>query len=131
MIKLAGCVLRNAAGELLLLHRNTGQITQWELPGGKVELDESSETAAIRDVKEELGISVTITGRLGEASFTEGEKEWMYEWFSAELAEKDATPEVIETDTFDELKYWNIETLLARDDLSANMQNLIGSGVLR
>jgi len=41
---------------------NSGKLS---LPGGFIEIGESAETAAIREVKEELGISVTLIDYLG------------------------------------------------------------------
>jgi len=37
---------------------------RWELPGGKVEPGESPAEAGVREVREELGCAVTITGML-------------------------------------------------------------------
>ena len=37
----------------------------WELPGGKVAAGESDETALARELKEELGIDVSVGARLG------------------------------------------------------------------
>ena len=40
----------------------------WELPGGKVEAGESLETAAVREIVEELGCTVEVTGILNGTS---------------------------------------------------------------
>lgn len=37
----------------------------WELPGGKVAAGESDEAALARELKEELGVDVTVGSRLG------------------------------------------------------------------
>lgn len=37
----------------------------WELPGGKVAADESDAAALTRELREELGVEVTVGGRLG------------------------------------------------------------------
>jgi 8-oxo-dGTP diphosphatase len=37
----------------------------WELPGGKVAVGESDASALIRELREELGVEVTVGSRLG------------------------------------------------------------------
>jgi 8-oxo-dGTP diphosphatase len=37
----------------------------WELPGGRVEAGESEVAAVVRECREELGVEVRVTGRLG------------------------------------------------------------------
>lgn len=43
----------------VLIHRQTKD-EHWALPGGRVELQEDSQTSVVREVKEELGIDVKV-----------------------------------------------------------------------
>lgn len=127
-MKLAGCVLRNEKGEILLLHRNKKGHVQWELPGGKLEEGEDADAAADREIKEELGVDARIVSYLGCASFTENDTECAYSWYETEIIAGE--PSIREPQTFDDLKYWNMHDLEGRSDLSANLQNLLRAGVL-
>ncbi|MEJ3742937.1 NUDIX hydrolase [Actinomycetes bacterium KLBMP 9797] len=57
----SGVVLRDPAGRILLVEPTYKDY--WELPGGCVEANESPRAAAVRELKEELALSVT-PGRL-------------------------------------------------------------------
>jgi 8-oxo-dGTP diphosphatase len=54
-------VLRNAQGEYLFTQRPAGKpmAGYWEFPGGKVETGESHQQALVRELQEELGITIT------------------------------------------------------------------------
>ncbi|MBO0778569.1 MAG: NUDIX domain-containing protein [Ktedonobacteraceae bacterium] len=54
-------VIKN--GEILLIQREDFKV--WVLPGGQVEKGESVAQAAVREVAEETGIEVVLTGLLG------------------------------------------------------------------
>ena len=59
-IKLVVCVaLIDEDGRVLIAQRPEGKSLAgfWEFPGGKVEMNESPETALIRELHEELGIN--------------------------------------------------------------------------
>jgi ADP-ribose pyrophosphatase YjhB (NUDIX family) len=59
----AFAAVRDDAGCILLVRRmDTGN---WELPGGRVELGESADVAAEREVAEESGMIIRITDLLG------------------------------------------------------------------
>lgn len=86
-IRLAGCAIRDDQGRLLLLHRNTPQRRHWEMPGGKIEPGEDAETAAIRELREEIGVEVTIQSLLGTKNFTEDGRTMAITWFLATITQ--------------------------------------------
>ncbi len=58
----AAAILRS--GRVLLCQRGYGELKGlWEFPGGKLEEGEEAREAAVREIREELGVSV-IPGRL-------------------------------------------------------------------
>lgn len=57
----SGALFRDAAGRVLLVEPTYKD--HWELPGGAVDGDESPLDAAVREVREELALTVTL-GRL-------------------------------------------------------------------
>ena len=59
----AGVIVINSKGEILLQHRIDNSL--WGLPGGAVELGETVEQAAVREVFEETGIEVEKLKLLG------------------------------------------------------------------
>ncbi len=54
---------------VLLALWNEGNEPRWTLPGGGVELHESVEEGAIREVREESGYAAELTGLLGVHSY--------------------------------------------------------------
>lgn len=56
-----GCIL-NKRGEVLLQKRGSGG---WGFPGGAIEVGESIEEAAVREVREETGLAVEVTRLIG------------------------------------------------------------------
>jgi len=51
-------------GRVLAARRATPPVGGWEFPGGKVEAGETPEHALAREVREELGCMITVTGWL-------------------------------------------------------------------
>ncbi|WP_216897893.1 NUDIX hydrolase [Nocardia alni] len=77
-------LVTNESGEILLQRRrDTGQ---WALPGGAMDLGETAGQCALRECREETGITAEITGFLGVYSnpnhivaYTDGEIRQQYE----------------------------------------------------
>ncbi len=117
--QLAGCAILDNYGRILLLHRSLDDVSWWELPGGKIEQGEIAEAAALREIHEELGVSVQLVKTLGSAAFEMHDQPYNYTWFQAEIT--DGEPSVKELDKFDDLEYFEVEDLLSLS-LSPNMQ---------
>lgn len=64
-------IVDDASGvdSVLLALWNEGDGPRWTLPGGGVELRESVEDGAVREVREESGYDVELTGLLGVHSY--------------------------------------------------------------
>ena len=124
MITLAGCVIRNTEGKILVIHRNTPKRVQWETPGGKIEEGENPNQAAERELQEELGVKVEIIKKLGEKEFHEDDFTMHYTWFLARVIS--GTPKLIEPEKFDDMEHFSWEELTnIKDQLSANTKNLV------
>lgn len=60
------CVVFNERGELLVIKRGNDPFKgMFALPGGRVEYGESTESASLRELKEETGIDGVITRLIG------------------------------------------------------------------
>ena len=122
MLELSGAVIYNESNEILLIHRNTYNREQWELPGGKIEENESPEETAIRELKEELSVDIKIIKFLGSTYFEEDRFIMKYNWFEAKIVT--GIP-ALKEEKFDKLKYFSNEELQKLKDLSKNMKNFI------
>ena len=108
--RLAGCVFLDAHGSILLMHRKTESYDHWEIPGGKIEANETVRAAAIRESQEELGVRVTLERRLGQATFSDKGRLFNYIWW---LAHTEDVPQVTEPHLFTGWQYFGLDTLLA------------------
>jgi 8-oxo-dGTP diphosphatase len=70
-------IIRNDEGLVLAVRRGPGMSNEgkWEFPGGKIRAGEDHEDCIIREIDEELGISIIITGRLDAVEHDYGNKQ--------------------------------------------------------
>lgn len=60
-----GAFIQNAEGRLLLVKRRRHpEADHWGLPGGKVDFLEPVPVTIVREIREELGVEITLTGLL-------------------------------------------------------------------
>ena len=59
----AFAIVRNGSGRVLMVRRADDGC--WELPGGRVEVGESVSAEVIREVAEEAGVTIKVTGLAG------------------------------------------------------------------
>lgn len=124
MIKLSG-VLIVEDGEILLLHREDEN--HWEVPGGKVEEDESATEAAVREAKEEIGVEVELKRPFYTGEFQH--KNEIFEWNSYIASIKEGRPETQE-EKFSGLKWFSASEMKKEDNLAPNLR-MIESGLIR
>lgn len=70
--------------------RDTDQ-SYWELPGGKAEMGELTERAAIREVYEEVGVNIELGPKINSVKNAIYGKIFMVSFFMAELKEGEPT----------------------------------------
>jgi ADP-ribose pyrophosphatase len=102
-------------GELLLLFRPDEE--HWEVPGGKVEEDESPTEAAKREAEEEIGVEVELEKPFYSGEFQHDERIFLWHGYLASI--KEERPEIQE-DKFGKLEWFSYEEL--PENLAPNLK---------
>lgn len=95
----AGCgaAITDAEGRILLIQRlKEPEAGAWGLPGGKVDFGERAEDTARREIQEELGIDIELTGLacIAETIDAGDGRHWVAPVYSARILA--GTPQVME-----------------------------------
>jgi 8-oxo-dGTP diphosphatase len=65
--KTATAIITYPENKILLIKRSTPPfVGYWALPGGRSEPEETAQQTIIREVKEETGLDITVTSKIGE-----------------------------------------------------------------
>jgi 8-oxo-dGTP diphosphatase len=90
-IVVVAAVIERADRRLLIGQRRKEDTSplKWEFPGGKMEQGESPETALARELKEELGVTLTRSSEIGRVQhiYAEAAAELEIRFFAAAVAE--------------------------------------------
>jgi 8-oxo-dGTP pyrophosphatase MutT (NUDIX family) len=74
LVPAAGAVVLDHQGRLLVVLRGRAPARgRWSLPAGSVEPGESTQEAAVREVREETGLEVEVTGLAGQLTWRDGD----------------------------------------------------------
>ena len=84
-LELSGAILLDDNNKILLIHRNTKKLKQWELPGGKIEPGELPSETAIRELKEELDIEIEILDYIDCKEFEDNGVILKYNWYKCRI----------------------------------------------
>lgn len=123
-VQLAGCVIQDHRGHILLLHRNTPGRQQWEIPGGKIDPGEDARTTAVRELREEVGVEVALERLVGTRTFIEDDKTMIYTWFLATIVH--GVPHAVERHIHDRCEFVELaEIIQLTAELSPNTKNFI------
>ena len=123
----AGCVIQDELGRILLLHRSRSGRDVWETPGGKVEPGESPDACAAREVREELGIIVAIGPCLGIRSVNHRGKQLLHAWYAATAIS--GQPNILEDKIHDKWAFrsWSELASAKEQSLSTSVRALLAT----
>jgi len=119
----AGGLVIDECGRVLLLHRATANLTWWETPGGKIDPGERPRDAAIRELAEELGVHTMIVEDLGWHDFESGHTNMRYALYQMKIVDGD--PQPMEP-AFDDAQFFTwVQIMTMRDQLSPNARTVV------
>ena len=100
MTLVVAAVIERADRRLLIgqRRRTDSSPLKWEFPGGKVRQDESAEAALARELREELGVTLTKCAELGRVRhrYSALADELEIRFYAALIAEQDLAPACFE-----------------------------------
>jgi 8-oxo-dGTP diphosphatase len=106
--KLVGCVIPDSNQNVLLIHRNTPALQEWEILGGKKEPGEKYSVAAEREAQEELGIKIGQLAYIGFTFFSTRQRNFVQVLFRAEILEGEPSPQ---EDMHDHADYFDLSKI--------------------
>ena len=123
--KVVTCVILEIGDRILLMRRKrTGDSDKWLLPGGYVDEGEPVEQAAIREIREEVSLDITLDGLVGVFSYAGWPPVIIVYSARLDKAEPEAGEETEDLDLFtrDEIPWNNLAFPSTRDALLAYVQ---------
>jgi 8-oxo-dGTP pyrophosphatase MutT (NUDIX family) len=114
MIKLHVSVVIEREGRVLLLQEADEDYGLWNLPGGHVEATETIREGAVRETREETGLTVELTGFIGVYTGPPGQARTSLRFVYAATVAAESDPEVCGDDVL-ALRWVSREEFAAMD----------------
>ncbi len=110
----AGAFIINSKGEILLTKRSKNTRNEhgkWEAPGGQVHFGETRKQAIKREIKEELGVDIQITGVLNVADeiLNKDKQHWLPTTFLVKI--KRGKPRIMEPEKCDGIGWFSLNKI--------------------
>lgn len=118
MQELAGNLIIEDGKVLLLYREDEGY---WEVPGGKVEVEESPTETAVRGAEEEINVEVELEKPFFSGEFQNGKEIFLWHGYISEIV--DGEPEIVE-EKFSKLE-WFAGDELDELDLALNIEMIL------
>jgi 8-oxo-dGTP diphosphatase len=123
MLHVVAAVIERSDRRILIGQRRRGDTSplKWEFPGGKVRALETFEQALSRELREELGVTLTKSVEIASVrhQYANTAEELEIHFFAAQYAEPDISPHV-----FEQIAWVLPRELSAYDFLAANRKLL-------
>jgi 8-oxo-dGTP diphosphatase len=100
MLQVVAAVIERSDRRIFIGQRRRGDTSplKWEFPGGKVRTGETFEQALAREVREELGVTLTKSTEIASVrhQYAANPEELQIHFFAAQFAEPDVSPSAFE-----------------------------------
>jgi len=106
LLSVAACYIVRDGKLLMVRRRRREGALEWAGPSGNVEPDETPEQAAVREVQEEVGVTVVVERRLGERVHPANGRHLVY--FARRIVEGE--PEVADADEISAVEWCDLAT---------------------
>lgn len=111
--------------KILCMQRDVGKYEyvslKWEFPGGKIENNEETKCAIVREMQEEFNTTVTVGEKIAETTFTHHNENVLLSAYAVSF-EHDGMDKKFDLTEHTEYKWVNVETIPTLDFVDSDLK---------